>query len=61
VPEFLLVDETGAPFAGSGLTGRIWVANFMFTSCAATARGRVRCCSGCSGRRRWIWCRSRWT
>lgn len=36
VPEFSLVDETGAPFAGSRLTGRIWVANFMFTSCAAT-------------------------
>jgi cytochrome oxidase Cu insertion factor (SCO1/SenC/PrrC family) len=37
VPEFLLVDETGAPFAGSRLPAGIWVgANFMFTSCAAT-------------------------
>lgn len=36
VPEFSLIDQNGQPFAGSRLTGKVWVANFMFTSCAAT-------------------------
>ncbi len=36
VPSFQLVDQTGAAFDGGRLSGKIWVANFMFTSCAAT-------------------------
>lgn len=36
VPEFSLTDQSGQPFAGGSLTGKIWVANFMFTSCSAT-------------------------
>ena len=36
VPEFSLTDQAERPFAGARLTGKIWVANFMFTSCAAT-------------------------
>lgn len=36
VPDFSLTDETGKTFAGGSLTGKIWVANFMFTSCTAT-------------------------
>lgn len=36
VPPFQLIDHTGAPFDSARLTGRIWVANFMFTSCQAT-------------------------
>ena len=36
VPSFQLVDQTGAAFDGGRLSGKIWVANFMFTSCTAT-------------------------
>jgi protein SCO1/2 len=36
VPDFSLTDQNGQPFAGASLTGKIWVANFMFTSCTAT-------------------------
>lgn len=36
VPDFTLTDQSGEVFAGGGLTGKIWVANFMFTACTAT-------------------------
>jgi len=36
VPAFSLKDQTGAAFESSRLSGKIWVANFMFTSCTAT-------------------------
>ncbi len=36
VPAFTLTDQTGAAFDGGRLSGKIWVANFMFTSCTAT-------------------------
>jgi len=36
VPEFSLTDQSGQPFASASLTGKTWVANFMFTSCTAT-------------------------
>ncbi|MFN9956592.1 MAG: SCO family protein, partial [bacterium] len=36
MPEFSLTDQADQPFAGGRLTGKICVANFMFTSCAAT-------------------------
>ncbi len=36
VPDFSLIDQNGQPFAGTRLTGSVWVANFMFTSCTAT-------------------------
>ena len=36
IPAFTLTDQTGAAFDGGRLTGKIWVANFMFTSCTAT-------------------------
>jgi protein SCO1/2 len=33
VPEFRLVDQSGAPFGSAELRGKIWVANFVFTTC----------------------------
>jgi protein SCO1/2 len=34
VSDFTLTDQTGASFASdAALTGRVWVANFMFTNC----------------------------
>lgn len=33
VPEFTLTDQTGSPFSSTGLKGKIWVANFIFTRC----------------------------
>ncbi|HEY2249871.1 MAG TPA: FG-GAP-like repeat-containing protein, partial [Planctomycetaceae bacterium] len=35
-PQFQLTDETGAAFGSDELRGRVWIANFMFTKCAAT-------------------------
>ena len=32
-PEFALTDQTGRPFASSELTGKVVVANFIFTTC----------------------------
>ena len=34
LPDFQLVDEDGRPFARKDLLGRVWVADFVFTSCA---------------------------
>lgn len=36
VPDFELVDQTGAPFEVSSLDGQVWVASFLFTSCSGT-------------------------
>ncbi len=33
VPAFAFVDQSGAPFTSAGLTGKVWVANFIFTRC----------------------------
>lgn len=33
VPDFQLTDQNGKPFHGRSLTGKVWVADFMFTSC----------------------------
>ena len=33
VPEFQLMDQSGAPFTLENLRGRIWVSNFIFTTC----------------------------
>ena len=33
VPHFALVDQTGAAFDSARLEGRIWVADFMYTTC----------------------------
>jgi protein SCO1/2 len=33
VPHFSLVDQSGAAFDSSRLNGRIWVADFMYTTC----------------------------
>jgi protein SCO1/2 len=33
VPDFRLVDQTGAPFGPERLGGRVWVADFVFTRC----------------------------
>ncbi len=32
-PEFRLTDQDGQPFASEGLRGKVWVVDFMFTSC----------------------------
>ena len=33
VPDFKLVDQTGAPFGPERLAGRVWIADFVFTRC----------------------------
>jgi protein SCO1 len=33
VPDFRLVDQSGAPFGPDRLTGRVWIADFLFTRC----------------------------
>jgi protein SCO1/2 len=33
VPSFSLVDQTGAAFHSHELTGRVWIASFIYTSC----------------------------
>ena len=33
VPEFRLTDQSGAPFGLAELRGKVWVANFVFTTC----------------------------
>jgi len=35
VPAFALTDEAGKPFGTAQLDGRIWVADFIFTTCPA--------------------------
>lgn len=33
VPTFSFVDQSGAPFTSASLSGKVWVANFIFTRC----------------------------
>jgi protein SCO1 len=33
VPDFRLVDQTGSPFGPERLSGRVWIADFVFTRC----------------------------
>jgi protein SCO1/2 len=35
-PKFELTDQTGGAFGTQQLAGHVWIANFMFTNCAAT-------------------------
>jgi protein SCO1/2 len=35
VPAFALTDQTGAPFSSRELDGKVWVADFVFTSCSS--------------------------
>ena len=34
LPQFSLIDEAGKPFRREDMIGRVWVADFVFTSCA---------------------------
>ena len=36
VPDFALTDQTASPFGSARLDSGLWVANFIFTRCAAT-------------------------
>jgi len=36
VPRFTLTDETGRPFENGALKDRVWIADFIFTSCAGS-------------------------
>ena len=38
-PSFQLTDQTNQPFDSSDLKGRVWIADFIFTSCAGTCPG----------------------
>lgn len=38
LPQFTLTDQTGQPFAGESLRGKVWVANYFFTSCPSRCR-----------------------
>lgn len=33
VPAFLMTDQTGQPASGKALSGKVWIADFVFTSC----------------------------
>src|SRR5437773_7686174 len=33
VPAFTMTDQTGHPFGSKDLEGKVWVADFIFTSC----------------------------
>jgi cytochrome oxidase Cu insertion factor (SCO1/SenC/PrrC family) len=35
-PQFELTDQNGQTFSSSELTGKVWIANFIFTHCTAT-------------------------
>src|ERR1700681_1420290 len=34
IPSFQLTNQNGQPFGSAQLTGKIWIADFIFTSCA---------------------------
>jgi protein SCO1/2 len=36
LPDFALTDQTGQPFGTRELRGKVWVADFIFTSCAGS-------------------------
>jgi len=36
LPDFALTDQTGHPFGTADLRGKVWVADFIFTSCAGS-------------------------
>jgi len=36
VPSFTLIDQTGQAFSSTRLIGEVWIADFIFTSCAGT-------------------------
>ena len=36
IPSFILTDEEGHPFGSAELNGKVWIADFIFTSCAGT-------------------------
>ena len=35
VPAFTMVDSSGQPFSGDALAGKVWVADFIYTTCPA--------------------------
>jgi len=47
VPEFTLTAQTGGPFSSGSLSGDVWVASFMFTSCLGP-------CPRMSSQMRWL-------
>jgi len=42
LPDYALVDQTGAPFTSETLRGKVWVAGFVFTSCPSTCPAVTR-------------------
>jgi protein SCO1/2 len=36
VPDFTLTERSGKPFGSNDLAGKVWIADFIFTSCAGT-------------------------
>lgn len=38
-PSLALTDQAGQPFSSNSLKGRVWIVNFIFTSCAGTCPG----------------------
>jgi protein SCO1/2 len=36
LPDFALTDQTGQPFGTRDLRGKVWIADFIFTSCAGS-------------------------
>lgn len=36
LPDFALTDQTGHPFGTRDLRGKVWIADFIFTSCAGS-------------------------
>src|SRR3990172_5639598 len=41
VPDFTLMSESGQEYGIRELTGKVWVATFIFTRCPGTCRGQT--------------------
>ena len=64
LPAFTLTDQRGQPFGSRELAGKVWVADFIFTSCqggvpaAQRADGARSASARATSARTFTWCRS---
>lgn len=49
VPAFALTDQAGKPFGSKDLLGKVWVANFLFTSCPTACPPLARATTALQG------------
>jgi len=50
IPEFDLTSQTGGAFGSDDLDGRVWIANFFFTSCTTVCPPLMRTMNDIAGR-----------